>query len=81
MPQPGSGEHCRRPQLVVRGEQRLRAIQHEHASLLEHGKRIETRLDPVERGQHVEPEERDVTRLERRQSERRRQDGGVDACR
>ena len=81
LPQAGSGKQGRRPQLVVRHEQPLRAIQHVHAALLERREHVEARLDPIERGQHVEPEERDVARLECRESERRRQHGGFDAAR
>jgi len=62
--QPGAPERTRGEQLVVRGGEHVRRVEHLDARRREPLEHLRSRLDPVELVAHVEPPQRDVARLE-----------------
>jgi hypothetical protein len=67
MRDPGQTEDARRGKLVVRGEQRPRAVHDLHALPLEPREAPEPGLDPIERRQDVEPCDRNISAPDTRQ--------------
>src|SRR5207344_320652 len=67
-------------ELVVGGEEGGRAVEHHDASCFEVAEGFEARLDAVERLQHVEPADRDVSHRQLRERIAGSEQSSVDAC-